>query len=224
MRAWLCDPDRPVQFIFAGKAHPADRPGQGVIQTIFERSRSERLRGRVFILEDYDMRVAPLPGPGRGRLAQQPAPPAGGLRHERHEGGHERRRQLSPSSTAGGTRATTGATAGPSAAARRTPTRAPRTGPMPRTSTGSSRRRSCRCWYERDADGLPTGWLARDALGSRAARCGSSPRRACWRSTWSRCTCQLRPPRPGRVSAHAGPVRDRLAAGSDGDVAAAARR
>jgi glycogen phosphorylase len=49
--------ERPVQFIFAGKAHPADRPGQGVIQTIFEHSRSEALRGRIFILEDYDMRV-----------------------------------------------------------------------------------------------------------------------------------------------------------------------
>ena len=49
--------DRPVQFIFAGKAHPADRPGQSVIQTIFEHSRSEALRGRIFVLEDYDMRV-----------------------------------------------------------------------------------------------------------------------------------------------------------------------
>jgi glycogen phosphorylase len=49
--------DRPVQVIFAGKAHPADRPGQRVIQEIFQHSRSPRLRGRVFILEDYDMRV-----------------------------------------------------------------------------------------------------------------------------------------------------------------------
>ena len=54
----LWDPDRPLQIIFAGKAHPADRPGQGVIQEIFQRSRSSQLRGRVFILEDYDMRVA----------------------------------------------------------------------------------------------------------------------------------------------------------------------
>jgi starch phosphorylase len=54
----LWDKDRPVQIIFAGKAHPADRPGQGVIQEIFARSRSPLLRGRVFILEDYDMRVA----------------------------------------------------------------------------------------------------------------------------------------------------------------------
>jgi starch phosphorylase len=50
--------ERPVQVIFAGKAHPADRPGQGVIQDIFGRSRSPKLRGRVFILEDYDIRIA----------------------------------------------------------------------------------------------------------------------------------------------------------------------
>ncbi|MBF6605304.1 MAG: alpha-glucan family phosphorylase [Chloroflexi bacterium] len=50
--------ERPVQVVFAGKAHPADRPGQQVIQEIFARSRSSKLRGRVFILEDYDMRIA----------------------------------------------------------------------------------------------------------------------------------------------------------------------
>jgi glycogen phosphorylase len=53
----LWDAERPVQVIFAGKAHPADRPGQKVIQEIFQYSRSPKLRGRVFILEDYDMRV-----------------------------------------------------------------------------------------------------------------------------------------------------------------------
>ena len=58
LRRLVSAADRPVQFLFAGKAHPADRPGQGVIQTIFEHSRSEALRGRIFILEDYDMRVA----------------------------------------------------------------------------------------------------------------------------------------------------------------------
>jgi starch phosphorylase len=51
------DADRPVCFVFAGKAHPADRPGQGMIQEIFQRSRSEKFRGRVFILEDYDIRI-----------------------------------------------------------------------------------------------------------------------------------------------------------------------
>jgi starch phosphorylase len=53
----LWDEERPLQIIFAGKAHPADRPGQGVIQDIFSRSRSPRLRGRVFIMEDYDIRI-----------------------------------------------------------------------------------------------------------------------------------------------------------------------
>jgi starch phosphorylase len=54
----LHDEERPVQVVFAGKAHPADRPGQQVIQEIFARSRSDKLRGRVHILEDYDMRIA----------------------------------------------------------------------------------------------------------------------------------------------------------------------
>jgi glycogen phosphorylase len=44
--------------VLAGKAHPADRPGQQVIQRIFTLSRTAPLRGRIFILEDYDMRIA----------------------------------------------------------------------------------------------------------------------------------------------------------------------
>jgi glycogen phosphorylase len=54
----LQDEQRPLQIVFAGKAHPADRPGQRVIQDIFARSRTPRLAGRVFILEDYDIRIA----------------------------------------------------------------------------------------------------------------------------------------------------------------------
>ena len=50
--------DRPVQVVIAGKAHPADRPGQRVIQRIFGLSRDHALHGRVFVLEDYDMRIA----------------------------------------------------------------------------------------------------------------------------------------------------------------------
>ncbi len=57
LASMLWDADRPLQVVFAGKAHPADRPGQKVIQEIFQISRSPKLRGRVFILEDYDMRV-----------------------------------------------------------------------------------------------------------------------------------------------------------------------
>jgi starch phosphorylase len=54
----LADADRPVQLVVAGKAHPADRGGQQVIQRIFALSRTDPLRGRVFILENYDMRIA----------------------------------------------------------------------------------------------------------------------------------------------------------------------
>ena len=54
----LSSTDRPVQVVIAGKAHPADRPGQGVIEHLFGLSRSARLLGRVFIVEDYDMRIA----------------------------------------------------------------------------------------------------------------------------------------------------------------------
>ncbi len=48
---------RPIQIVFAGKAHPADRPGQRVIQDIFTRTRSPKLASRVFVIEDYDIRI-----------------------------------------------------------------------------------------------------------------------------------------------------------------------
>ncbi len=57
LRALLTDEERPVQMIFAGKAHPADRPGQELIQHIFELSRNAGFSGKVFFLENYDMRM-----------------------------------------------------------------------------------------------------------------------------------------------------------------------
>ncbi|HET9768151.1 MAG TPA: alpha-glucan family phosphorylase [Thermoanaerobaculia bacterium] len=58
LRRLISDEERPVQILFAGKAHPADRPGQDVIQHIFQLSQQPPFRGRVFFLENYDMRVA----------------------------------------------------------------------------------------------------------------------------------------------------------------------
>lgn len=52
------DPERPVQFIFAGKAHPADYPGQDLIRQIYQLSRTERFRGKIVLLENYDMHMA----------------------------------------------------------------------------------------------------------------------------------------------------------------------
>ncbi len=49
---------RPVQFIFAGKAHPRDDPGKALIQQIVGLARQDRFRYRLVFLEDYDMTVA----------------------------------------------------------------------------------------------------------------------------------------------------------------------
>ncbi len=57
LRDLVSSDDRPLQIVFAGKAHPADRPGQKLIQHIFELSRSDSYAGRVFFLENYDIRM-----------------------------------------------------------------------------------------------------------------------------------------------------------------------
>jgi starch phosphorylase len=50
-------PDHPVAFVFAGKAHPADHPGQELIRRIVDVSRMEAFQGRVFLVENYDMSI-----------------------------------------------------------------------------------------------------------------------------------------------------------------------
>lgn len=59
---WLAsivgDPDRPVVFIFAGKAHPADEPGRRLIREVHEMARQPEFLGRVLFIEDYDMGLA----------------------------------------------------------------------------------------------------------------------------------------------------------------------
>jgi len=52
------DPVHPVQFLFTGKAHPADGGGQGLIKRIIEISRMPQFLGKVIFLENYDMRLA----------------------------------------------------------------------------------------------------------------------------------------------------------------------
>ena len=52
------NPRHPVQFIFAGKAHPADGGGQGLIKQIVEISRRPEFLGKIIFLENYDMRLA----------------------------------------------------------------------------------------------------------------------------------------------------------------------
>jgi starch phosphorylase len=56
LRAIVSDPERPVQFLFAGKAHPADREGQEVVRRLFSLTHDE-FRGKLVFLEDYDIEV-----------------------------------------------------------------------------------------------------------------------------------------------------------------------
>ncbi len=52
------NPERPVQFLFAGKAHPHDGAGQGLIKKIYEISRRPEFLGKIIFLENYDMKLA----------------------------------------------------------------------------------------------------------------------------------------------------------------------
>lgn len=52
------NPDKPVQFIYAGKAHPHDGGGQDLIRRIFEISQMPRFEGKVIFIENYDIELA----------------------------------------------------------------------------------------------------------------------------------------------------------------------
>lgn len=54
----LSDESRPVQIIFAGKAHPADKEGQDLIKYIHEISMMPQFKGKIFLLENYNIEVA----------------------------------------------------------------------------------------------------------------------------------------------------------------------
>src|SRR5436190_14890315 len=52
------DKDRPVVFLFAGKAHPADEPGQELIRTLVHMAGQEEFQGRLLFIEGYDLHIA----------------------------------------------------------------------------------------------------------------------------------------------------------------------
>ncbi len=51
------DPKRPVQIVFSGKAHPRDLGGQAFAQKVFQTTRRPEFRGRIVLLEEYDMAI-----------------------------------------------------------------------------------------------------------------------------------------------------------------------
>ena len=60
LRALLTNSSRPVQIVFAGKAHPADTPGKQILQNVYQFTRDPRFEGRVAFIEDYGMHLAHL--------------------------------------------------------------------------------------------------------------------------------------------------------------------
>jgi starch phosphorylase len=58
LKALLLSPDRPLQLVFAGKAHPADDIGKEMIRQIVQFSRDPSVRHRIVFVEDYDIEVA----------------------------------------------------------------------------------------------------------------------------------------------------------------------
>jgi len=58
LSALINNEERPVVFVFAGKAHPKDEPGQDLIRTIFEFSQRPEYAGKIIMVEGYDMALA----------------------------------------------------------------------------------------------------------------------------------------------------------------------
>jgi starch phosphorylase len=57
LASMINDPKRPVQFVFAGKAHPRDEPGKRVLQQIAEMMRNREFGEKFVFVEDYDINV-----------------------------------------------------------------------------------------------------------------------------------------------------------------------
>ena len=57
LREIVSDPARPVVFVFAGKAHPADTPGQDIIRQLVQVARMPEFEGRILLVEGYDLRL-----------------------------------------------------------------------------------------------------------------------------------------------------------------------
>ncbi len=75
IKAILTNPEMPVQIVFAGKAHPADREGQGLVKWVFDMSQSADLAGHVFFIENYDMELGSDLVRGADVWLNNPIPP-----------------------------------------------------------------------------------------------------------------------------------------------------
>ncbi len=60
LRRLVTHTSRPVQIVFAGKAHPADNPGKQILQNVYQFTRDPQFEGRIAFVEDYGMHLAHL--------------------------------------------------------------------------------------------------------------------------------------------------------------------
>ena len=58
LRRLLVNPRRPVQLVFAGKAHPADEPGKRILQRVYTMAQDPQFMGRLAFIEDYELHLA----------------------------------------------------------------------------------------------------------------------------------------------------------------------
>jgi starch phosphorylase len=75
LKRLLNEPRRPLQVVFAGKAHPADDPGKQILQRIFNLARDPELGGRIAFVEDYGEQLAQYLVHGVDVWLNNPRPP-----------------------------------------------------------------------------------------------------------------------------------------------------
>ena len=89
----LSDPDRPVQIVFAGKAHPNDEHGKRLLRTVTDFAQQRGFTRPARVHRGLRPHRGPRARPGRGPVAEHAAAAARGVRHRRHEGRSQRRAQ-----------------------------------------------------------------------------------------------------------------------------------
>ena len=154
--------------VFAGKAHPHDRPGKQVMQQIAAPDARPAVRRQARLRRGLRHQRRPPPGAGRRRLAQQSAPPARGLGHQRREGRAQRRPEPV------GARRLVGRSLRRPERLRHRHGRDPHARPtstIERDARSAAARaqetKSFRCITTATSDGLPRGWIARMKRGIR---------------------------------------------------------
>ena len=149
----LTNPAMPVQLVIAGKAHPKDIPGKGLIREIVQFSRDPELARPRGVRRRLRHRSRGRDGAGSRSVAEHAAPRRRGLRHQRHEGRHQRRAEPEHSGWLVRRSGRSARAAGPSATAtliRRTATKRTR-----RPSILCSKTKSCLCTIPIGVRGRP---------------------------------------------------------------------